>query len=262
MIDLLKLIAVTEVEGGSEGTVDTLVGQEPTVEANMETSTEGTVTAEEQKIIDKYNIDGEDFSVDEIREWKKGNMRQSDYTKKTTELANKRKEMNEAMELYEYLSSKPELVAKLSELDSDNPVEVAKAQKSLDPMMKELTELKQKMAIKEIDMELTSITDNDKSVSDVELLEIANEMKVPLRVAYDLWKGRNMDKVIKQKELELKRQLADEVKKNADVTRTAIKPTDGNNEVGSNGLSEEQVAFANKIGMSLEDYKKYSTNPW
>ena len=201
MIDLLKLIAVTEVEGGSEGTVDTLVGQEPTVEANVETSTEGTVTAEEQKIIDKYNIDGEDFSVDEIREWKKGNMRQSDYTKKTTELANKRKEMNEAMELYEYLSSKPELVAKLSELDSDNPVEVAKAQKSLDPMMKELTELKQKMAIKEIDMELASITDNDKSVSDVELLEIANEMKVPLRVAYDLWKGRNMDKVIKQKKL-------------------------------------------------------------
>lgn len=262
MEDLLKLIAVTEAEGGNEGTVDTLVEttQEPAV--GIETNVEGAVTEEEQKIIDKYNIDGEDFSVDEIREWRKGNMRQSDYTKKTTELANKRKEMNEALELYEYLSSKPDLVAKLSELDSDNPVEVAKAQKSLDPISKELNELKQKMAIKDIDMELAQITDKDKSVSDVDLLEIANEMKVPLKVAYDLWKGRNMDKIIKQKELELKRQLAEQVKKNADVTRTAIKPTDGNNETGSYGLSEEQVAFANKVGMSLEEYKKYTTNPW
>lgn len=258
MEDLLKLIAVTEESG--ESTVDNLV--ETSTEPTIETNTDSTVTETEQAIIDKYNIDGEEFSVDEIREWRKGNMRQSDYTKKTTEIATKRKEMAEAMELYEYLSAKPELVAKLSELDTENPEMVGKAQKALDPVAREIQELKQQMAIKEIDIELNSIMSKDKSVSDVELLEIANSMKCSLTTAYDVWRGKNMDKILKEREVELKRQLANDIKKNADTTRTIINPTDNNNGAGALGLTDEQTAFAERIGMTAEDYKKYMSNPW
>lgn len=258
MEDLLRFIAVTETDGSGESTVDTLVeNTEPTIDTN----TESTAT-ETNPVIDRYSIDGEEFSVDEIREWRKGNMRQSDYTKKTTELSTKRKEMNEAIELYEYLSSKPELVAKLSELDVDNPEMVGKAQKTLDPVAREIKELKQQMLIKDIDSELSSIMQKDKTVSDVELLEIANEMKVPLSTAYDLWRGRNMDKVLKEREIEIRRSLTQEIKKNTDITRTIINPTDNNNGTGDLGLTDEQTAFADRVGMSAEDYKKYMTNPW
>mgnify|MGYP000844871666 FL=1 len=261
MNDLLKLIATTEVEG-AEGTVDTL---QDVVEPTGAEGTETVVETEEEvqdNIPTEYEIDGEKFTIDEIREWRKGNMRQADYTRKTTELAKQRKEAEEALEIYNYLMSRQDLVAKLYELDTENPVEVKKVQEKLDPVAKQVQELNQKLLIKDIESELKDITSKDKTVTDVELLEIANEMKCPINIAYDVWKGRNMDKVLKQKELELKRQLAEDIKKNKDTTKTLITSADTKNDKGTFGLSEQQLLFADKLGMTPEEYAKYSKNPW
>lgn len=256
MVDILKLIAVTE------DVVETVV--DTPVEESQQVSTEPEVTTETEvnDVPSEYEIDGEKYSLDDIREWRKGNMRQSDYTKKTTELANQRKEAQDALEVYNYLMSKPDLVQKLYEMDTENPGEVKKVQDKLDPYSKKIDELNQKLLIKDIETELNEITSKDKSVSDVELLQLANEMKCPINVAYDIWKGKNMDKIMKQREIELKRQLATEIKTNTDTTKTLITETDKINDNGKFGLTDEQILFADKIGMSLEDYAKNMTNPW
>ena len=266
MLNLLDYIASTEVEGQSVES-DTLV---ETTQESVETEVDTEVQVDEQQgevevtpeLSNEIEIDGEKYSLDDIREWRKGNMRQADYTKKTTELAQKRKEAEEALEVYNYLMSKPDLVKKLHELDSENPVEVKKVSEKLDPVAKQINELNQKLLIKDIEAELKEITSKDKLVNDVELLELANQMKCPISVAYDIWKGKNVDKILKSKEQEVKRKLAEEIKTKSDTTRTLIKQTDANNDKGTFGLTDEQIMFAEKLGMTTEEYSKYMSNPW
>lgn len=260
MLDILKLIATTEGEIGGTPTDNPAQEVQEPAENTIETNVEPTV--ETPEVPSKYDIDGEEFTVDEIREWKKGNLRQSDYTKKTTELAKQRKEAEDALEVYGYLMSKPDLVKKLYEFDADNPDEVGKVQAKLDPVTKQINELNQKLLIKDIEVELKEITSKDKLVNDVELLQLANDMKCSVATAYDIWKGKNMDRILKDRESEIKRQIAKQTQENADTTRTLIKQTDKVNDNGSFGLTDEQVLFADKIGMSAEDYAKYSKNPW
>lgn len=259
MLDIKKLIAATEGTEGvaTDNPAETM--QEPEVNTEV---TNVEPTEEVPELPSKYDIDGEEFTIDEIREWKKGNLRQSDYTKKTTELAKQRKEAEDALEVYSYLMSKPDLVKKLYELDTDNPEEVAKVSQKLDPVAKQFNELNQKLLIKDIEAELKEITTKDKLVNDVELLQLANEMKCSVTTAYDIWKGKNLDKIVKERETELKRQIAKQTKENTDTTRTLIKQTDKNNDNGNFGLSDEQLLFADKMGMTPEDYVKYSSNPW
>lgn len=49
------------------------------------------LSAEEESYFD---IDGEEITLSQIREWKEGNLRQSDYTRKTTEVADQRKALD------------------------------------------------------------------------------------------------------------------------------------------------------------------------
>lgn len=263
MLEILKLIATTEgVEGGTatDNPVETLQ-QEP--EVNTEVTQTEPVEETTPELPTEYEIDGEKYTIDDIREWRKGNLRQADYTKKTTELAKQRKEAEDALEVYNYLMSKPDLVKKLYELDVDNPEEVDKVSKKLDPVTKQINDLNQKLLIKDIEAELKEITSKDKLVNDVELLQLANEMKCPISTAYEIWKGKNLDRIVKERESQIKRQIAKQTKENADTTKTLISQADTKNESGGNfGLSDEQLKFADKIGMTPEEYAKYSKNPW
>lgn len=248
MIDFKNLLAVEE---GAEGTpVDTL--STPT-EATLPDT---TAPVEDTPEISKYNIDGEEFTVDEIREWKRGNMRQSDYTRKTQEIAKQRKEAQEALEVYNYLMSNQELVKKLVELDTENPLEANKAKEKLDPIKKELEDVKTQLKIKDIDAEINSIMSKDKLVNDIELLQIATDNKCDINTAYKLWRAENMDKIMAEKE----REITERIKRNADVTKTLITPTDKTPEVETYGLSEMETIYAERLGMTAQEYAMYK-NP-
>jgi|GEM_PF-3346036 len=86
-------VSVTEeVKTEPEVKVEPEVKTEPTVE------TESTTTTE--PVVDKVKLPtGEELTLEEIVELKKGNMRQADYTKKTQELAEDRKELQRLREL-------------------------------------------------------------------------------------------------------------------------------------------------------------------
>ena len=69
---LLNLLAVEEATGG-EPTSDVTVNETPTdvTETTTEPTTEPTVPS-------SYNIDGQDYTLDEIREWRRSGLRQAD----------------------------------------------------------------------------------------------------------------------------------------------------------------------------------------
>jgi hypothetical protein len=254
LFDYLDYIAVE----GEEVVEDTPV--EDNVETTEPEETPDTEVEEETEPISEFDIDGEKVTLDQIKEWKNSGLRQSDYTKKTQEVANMRKEAEQALEIFNYLKTKPDLVQKLVELDSDNPMQVNKVKETLDPALERVNQIEQKLVLQQIDSELKEITSKDKSVSDLDLLNIANEKHCTVKEAYVIWRGQNLDKILASKEKELKAKIAKEVKDNKGTTKTLI--TAGDKTVNDNtfGLSETEQSFATKLGMSLEEYSKYKSN--
>lgn len=81
-----------------EGTPVEEVKEEMPVAEEKKEEVETTPTDEvkdEPVLPQTFEIDGEEFSLEQIKEFKKGYMRQSDYTKKTQELARQRKDLEE-----------------------------------------------------------------------------------------------------------------------------------------------------------------------
>lgn len=254
MLDLINLLALEEATGGEPVS-------EVSVPETPEVSTEPQADSiPEQTANAGYDIDGEQFSLDEIREWRKSGLRQSDYTRKTQEIAKQREEAKEALEVYNYLMSNQELVEKLIELDTENPVQANNTKAKLDPIQKELQDLKTQLKIKDIDSDLNRITSKDKMVTDVELLEIATKSNCDVETAYNIWRGNNLDKIMAQREKELTAKIKSEIEKNQTVTKTLITTGDVAPTVNDYGLSDVEKVFAEKLGMSEEEYATYK-NP-
>lgn len=129
--------------------------EEPEVEEADETELAGSDTDEDGEE-SYFDINGEEIALSTILEWRDGNLRQSDYTKKTTKVA-------EEMKAIEAKSAKQEaalsaLDRKISELDSflqeeeasvdwdeladTDPAEYLKQQRKLDAKRKALSEAK------------------------------------------------------------------------------------------------------------------------
>lgn len=222
-------------------------------ETEPEAAEEGGTTEEDSTEVEakpsEYDIDGEKFTVDQIKEWQKGNMRQSDYTKKTQEIAQWRKENSEAQELYNYLKSNPEIAAKLAEI---SPEQSDKTKSIMNP---ELEQMNLKMTTWEIEKSLESIMSKDKDVSEIDILNIANERGIDVNSAYDIWRGRNLEKIIEKRLSEQSKSITDKIKSNNDKTKTLITPK--NKPIVNHGLSDQQIAYAAKLDMTPEEYKKW-----
>jgi hypothetical protein len=69
--------------------------------------------------ITEFDIDGiGKVKVDDIKEWKLGYMRQSDYTRKTQEIARQRNETKDALDVYNFLKSNPTIAQALADGDT------------------------------------------------------------------------------------------------------------------------------------------------
>lgn len=200
-----------------------------------------------------FELDGEKLTPAQIKEFKQGYLRQSDYTKKTQELSAQKKTHEQALQLFEYLNSKPELIAKLNELDTEDEGELKNVYKPQDPM---LNELSTKVKAMEINHELEMLKIQDPELNEIEILNLANEKVMPIKDAYTLWRGLNFDKILKDKLAKQSSNLTEQIKKGNNVT-TLMNPNDKPN-TGAHGLSEAQMSMADKLGMTYEEYKKWS----
>ena len=230
-----------------EASVDT---QTNDVDEQEETQEETT----NQEAPLEFDIDGEKLTLEQIREFKRGYMRQSDYTRKTQELASKRQELNDAVELYEYLKANPEIAAKLAEIAPEDKQELAS---KVNPLYQKVEELSVQLRLNMLEKELEHVLSTDKyGVTEMELLEIAQQEKCSIDKAYKLWKADNADKILEKQIAESKKKITEEIQKNYGVTKTLIKSND-NPAVKTTNLTEIEKIYAAKLGMSEEEYAKW-----
>ncbi len=104
----------TKVEKESDKT-DKPIEAEGTPEEKEDKAKEGTEEAA-AAVEDKVIIDGDEFTPEELKELKLGNMRQQDYTRKTTEVADRRKSIEPLVSFLSKIKDKPELLSDLKDL--------------------------------------------------------------------------------------------------------------------------------------------------
>lgn len=233
-----------ESSGVAEGAADTSVA---------EAGTEGTEQPAEESVAEEtpqeFEIDGEKLTLDQLREFKKGYMRQSDYTKKTQRIAQEKEENREARELYDFLKQNPEIAKKLAELA---PEQAERAQKIVSP---EIQDIKMQLATMEIDTALEKIKSRDKDVDEMAVLNIAIEENISVEKAYKQWKGENFDNLLKKKLEEQSKNLTKKIQTNKEKTQTLISPKA--KPIDNFGLSDKEIEMASKLGMDMKEYAQW-----
>lgn len=251
--DIYLEIAVTEE------TPEETPSEQPTMDSQTEGEevTNTTDLSEEENVQDvqdtpQYiNLDGEQLTLEQIKEFKQGYLRQSDYTKKTQILAQERERLKEAVELYEYLQSNPEIAQKLVEEDT-GVKNIAPTQEN--QMLKDLS---YKIATIELDAQLNNLKAKDPDLDEIELLTIANQRGVNIDDAYNIYRGLNFDKILERKLKEQSANLTKQIQQNGNVTKTLISDADKANKNANYGLSDAQLNMAKKLGMTPEEYAKW-----
>ena len=242
--NLLALLEICADEEVTEPATET--NSEETVETTEQDTTQGQPegTPEEQF----FEIDGERLTPQQIKEYKQGYLRQSDYTKKTQELASQRNQYKEALDLYDYFKANPHLAEKLAELE-----ETEQAPK-LNISNPAIEKLQIEVKTMQIEKEIAELS-KDPYFNELEVLDIATKEGKSVKEAFDIWKGKNFDKILQSEKAKISTSLTDEIKKNNSATKTLINPND-NTDV-SFGLSDIEMKMADKLGMSYEDYAKW-----
>ena len=201
----LKQIESKEKEEGKteETKVEEKIVEQPKVEEKKEENS-------------KITIDG--IGEVDIEELKKGYLRQNDYTKKTQELSNQKKELNDAVILHDFFKKNPE-VAKL--VAEKAPTLVTKVSQE----GQKISELESKIELMKKENEIKELSKNkDFNLVDVENFKEEKGLK-SLTDAYHLLKGESsktesidIDAITKKIREDIMKEIAS---KNVD-TRTII----------------------------------------
>lgn len=245
-----------QLEENVETEVEEVESVEPT-ESDVEESSE---TQEEATTPETINIGGEEYTLDELNEFRQGYLRQSDYTRKTQELAKKRKEYEDAIEMYEYLKENPYL---LDVINTNEDVDQTFKEQAfeLTPEMQRIRELEMKMAQKELDMEIKELKDKYDDFDEVKVLQEAEKRGISdLEFVYKALREEkevDVEKIKREAVEEAKKEIMTEIKKNKDVTKTLIKDEKEKATEPSIELTPAQVRVAKGMGLTPEEYAKW-----
>lgn len=217
--------------------------------ANIETP---TPTVEELEIEGLGKV-----KIEDIKEWQRGNLRQSDYTRKTQELAKQREELSEAVEVFNYLRENPQIVQALQTIDEQGVVNQSVMGKTTpeNAIIKELFYNQKSM---ELDMQLTRLKDKYGEFDAVELLNTATALKTDdLEKAY---KVANFDKIASNEKAILekaKAELKAELEHNKQATQTIVTLPSTPVRPTTSTLTPEELRVATGMGVSAEEYAKW-----
>lgn len=189
--------------------------------------------------VDKFNIDGEDFTIEQIKEWKQNGLRQSDYTKKTQELAEQRKQL-EALKVEIPNQDTSSELQRLEKIERD----LASAQLDLEitqfkakypdfDEIKVLTEA-EKRGVYDLEFVYKALRDTDNSSSQINIEELKTQ-------AIEEYK---------------KQQVAVEKQKNNEATSGSIVSSTPGQAVIDYGdeLNSSEKEYCKKRGWSFKDY--------
>lgn len=200
--------------------------------------------------------------LDDIKEWHKGNMRQADYTRKTQEVARQREEMQDAIEVFNYLKANPALVAKLKEIDQPGLVNTEVIDKA-SPQNDLLRTVWMNQESMRLDREVERLRGIYGEVNEVELFNKARDMRMDAdnievlykSMAYDGNKPQTIDKDALM--AEMKQQLMAELQQNRTATTTIASVPAQPITTTPVELTAEEKRVADGMRMSYEDYAKW-----
>lgn len=252
---------VEEQEVQPEGIEETQT-EEPVVEtvATEEEPPAGDTTVEEPELSasQKYNIEGVgEFTADEIREMRNSGLRQSDYTRKTQDLARQREQLKDAHELYEYLRENPHIVQAMKDAEA-NPSGIAyqNAPTAETEMLKTLAYNQKAM---ETDLKLNALKQKYGEIDEVALFTKATELGtddlefVYKALSYD-GSQFNERAAIEKAKAELKAELEANkgIVSTTVSTRQSSVPT-----TNTTSLTAEERRIAAAMGLSENEYAKW-----
>jgi hypothetical protein len=196
------------------------------------------------------------LTPDQIKEYKQGYLRQSDYTRKTQELAQQRTEAKEAIELYNYLKNNPEIVQAMQNGDYNsvqgNPV-IAKALSSnpqIEQMQVELASIR-------LDSEIARLKAQYSDFDEVSVIGEADKRGISdLEFVYKALQGEKLPNLKTELEKQIKSTITEEIRRNGLATSTIINSNDVPATNVADGLTPEELVIAQKMGIAPEKYAK------
>lgn len=200
-----------------------------------------------------YHVEGVgDFTAEQIRELQQGSLRQSDYTRKTQELARQREELAEAKAFYEQVKSNPQLQ---DQIRQENPV-VQMPSVENDAIRQMRYELKSM----EADMKMNELKSRYGNVDEVAIYQKAAELKtddfdfVYRALNYQAPTGLSEREIIEKAKAELRAEL----QQNKDSVSTVVTTTNQTPlTTAPPSLTADEKRIASAFGMSEGDYNKW-----
>lgn len=240
-------------------TVDSGGGASTDASAGAGNANGGATTANESVTqptpVTEFEIDGVGkVKLDDIKEWRSGYMRQSDYTKKTQEIARLRNENKDALEIYNFLKQNPSVAQALADGDPNALKGTAIAGKlATNP---QLEDVNYRLASMELDNKLNMLKSKYSDFDEVEVLTEAERLGVAdLEFVYNAIRGRNVDKMKETLTKQIENELTEKIRKNGIDTQTIISPND-TTATTNYGLTPAQIAIATKMRLTPEQYAK------
>jgi uncharacterized protein YneF (UPF0154 family) len=261
------------------------------VETSTETNTKPPTETNEEQIkeedkvddkpepvkSDKIVIDGVgEVTLDDVKEWQKGYLRQQDYTRKTQEVSNQRKEAEEALQLYNYLKANPHIAEDMLRKEQEANGNTGNL-KNVDPSQARVSQMEQKMYDMMLQLEIRDL--QDKYGNDFEVREVLSYAQKEgiddLDKAYRFNKAEkgltNQSQETKSEEAkqetvnpdELKKQLRAELlaelEQERESTQTIISSSDSKPPTQTNDpvLTDQEKRMAQNFNMKPEEYAKW-----
>lgn len=211
----------------------------------------------EEPADDKVHIEGfGDFTVDELKEFRNGYLRQSDYTRKTQELARQRQEAQDALELYDYLRDNPQMVEALMKMDNGANAQTIQRATPENAMMQQIIHTQKAMEIEMRLNELKSKYGND--IDEVALFQKANQLKTnDLEFVYKALQYDNLLAEKQQAQQTAANSLQAEIDANKKAVSTIVSPRQSNVVTQTPTLSADEKRVAALMGLSESDYLKW-----
>lgn len=198
----------------------------------------------------KFNIPG--IGEVDIEELKSGYLRQTDYTKKTQEIASMKNEVKDAVTLFEFMKANPE-IAKMV-------VEKAPQAKGISREEQRIRELENEINLQKRNAEIAELTAKDKSFNLVEVEAVMEQRNLKtLTDAYKIWKADkgstetlDLEAITKQ----IRDNILKELGANVD-TRTTVGGGTGAPESTTVELTAAEKRIAKNLKMSEAEYLRY-----
>lgn len=245
----------TEETTSNEEVVET-TNQEETTQQQLSDTTDNVEQQVESKP-DKIVVDGiGEVSLDELREWRNGYMRNADYTQKTQELARQRQELEQLRRQSQQVLTEG----------------VQQQTQNLDPASRKISELENKLYDLIIDREVTMLQSEFPDFDAREVIPIAQQKGLNLRDAYLINKatksisgGGEQRKEVEQPPTQqididaLTKEIIKKLEAERDSTTTIISSNDSPTIVTNDTpkLSPAELAFCQRQKIDPKEYAKW-----